>query len=182
LDWLAKPHAGDLALLAKVGVDHDTANITQLVDSARRVSGGDVAWLTHFQGDEHVFAVVSGDEDFFAQNEGDSRSLNSSYCARMVEGEIPNAISDTRRHPATQDLAAANDTIGSYVGVPVRLSTGDLYGSLCSASHDARPISPETVRLLSVLAGLIGQRLGAEGVRSAGEVLASSPAKERPGS
>ena len=95
----------------------------------------------------------------------------------MVKGEIPNAIPDARRHPATRDLAgAANDPIGSYVGVPVRLPNGDLYGSLCSASRAARPISPETVRLLSVLAGQAGQRLMAGSVRSQGEV--ESPDRE----
>jgi GAF domain-containing protein len=88
----------------------------------------------------------------------------------MVEGEIPNAIPDARRDPLTRDLARANPNIGSYVGVPVRLSTSDLYGSLCSASRAARSISPETVRLLSVLAGLVGQRLVAGNVRSVGEV------------
>ena len=117
-----------------------------------------------------MFAAISGDEDFFDQNEGDSLPLSDSYCVRMVNGEIPNAIPDARRHPTTRDLArATNGTIGSYVGVPVRLPKGDLYGSLCSASRAARPISPETVRLLSVLAGLIGQRL-AGSVRSVGEV------------
>ena len=163
MDWLAKPHAGDVALLEKLGIDHETASITQLVESARRVAGGEVAWLAHFHGDEYVFAAISGDEDFFDQNEGDSLPLSDSYCVRMVNGEIPNAIPDARRHPTTRDLArATNGTIGSYVGVPVRLPKGDLYGSLCSASRAARPISPETVRLLSVLAGLIGQRLGRE--------------------
>ena len=161
LDWLAKPHAGDVAHLERLGVDYETASITQLVDSARRVSGSEVAWLSHFKRDEHAFAVVSHDDSF---------PLSHSYCTRMVEGEIPNAIPDTGTHPATRDFAGVNDAIGSYVGVPVRLPTGDLYGSLCGASRAARAISPETVRLLTVLAGQIGQRLSAGNVRSVGEV------------
>jgi len=170
MDWLAKPHAGDIAHLEKLGIDHEKAGISQLVESAGRVSGGEVAWLSQFHGDEHVFAAISGDAGFFDQNEGDSRPLRDTYCARMVEGDIPNAIPDTRRHPLTQDLTAANPHIGSYVGVPVRLPTGGLYGSLCSASRGPRSISPETVRLLSVLADLIGQRLTAGSVRSVNEV------------
>jgi EAL domain-containing protein (putative c-di-GMP-specific phosphodiesterase class I) len=160
MGWLAKPHAGDVATLEKLGLDHETASITQLVEGARRISGGEVAWLAHFHRDEHVFAAISGDEAFFDQKEGDSVPLSDTYCARMVEGEIPNAIPDARRHPITRDLAANTyAAIGSYVGVPVRLPAGDLYGSLCSASRGPRPTAPETVRLLSVLAGAIGQRL-----------------------
>jgi GAF domain-containing protein len=171
MDWLAKPHADDVALLAKLGLDPETASMRQLVESARHVSDGEVAWLARFHGDQRVFAVISGDEDFFDQDEGDSVPLRDTYCVRMVKGEIPNAIPDARRHPATRDLrGAANDPIGSYVGVPVRLPNGDLYGSLCSVSRAARPISPETVRLFSVLAGQAGQRLMAGNVRSEGEI------------
>jgi GAF domain-containing protein len=176
MEWLAKPHAGDIAHLEKLGIDHETAGVTQLVESARRASGGEVAWLAQFQGEEEVFAAISGDVGLFDQSEGDSRPSNDSYCARMVHGEIPNAIPDTRRHPLTRHLERANPNIGSYVGVPVRLPTGGLYGSLCSASRGARPISPETVRLLSVLAGLIGRRVPAGSVRTEGEV--GSPDRE----
>jgi EAL domain-containing protein (putative c-di-GMP-specific phosphodiesterase class I) len=175
MDWLAKPHAGDLARLEKVGVDHKTANVEQLVEGARRVSDGEVAWLTHSHGDQEVFEVISGDKDFFDHKEGDSRPSSDSPCARMVEGEIPNAIPDARRHPLTKNLASANPNIASYVGVPVRLPTGGLYGSLCSASRDPRPSSPETVRLFTVLAGLIGERFVAGNVRSVGEVETSPP-------
>ena len=176
MEWLAKPHADDVAMLEKLGMDHETASITKLVESARRVSGGEVAWLAHFEGDQHVFTVISHDDDFFEENEGDSFPLSDTYCRRMVEGEIPNAIPDTRTHPATRDLAGVNDAIRSYAGVPVRLPTGDLYGSLGSASRAARSITPETVRLLSVLAGQIAQRLMTGNVRSEGEV--ESPNRE----
>jgi EAL domain-containing protein (putative c-di-GMP-specific phosphodiesterase class I) len=160
MDWLAKPHGHDVALLETLGTDHETAGITELVEIARRASGCEVAWLARFHGDRYVLATTSGDEDFFDRKEGDSLALRDSPCVRMVEGEIPNAIPDTRRHPATRDLAGpVSDAIGSYVGVPVRLPTGELYGSLCAASHAARPIPPETVRILSVLASQIGQRL-----------------------
>jgi EAL domain-containing protein (putative c-di-GMP-specific phosphodiesterase class I) len=171
MEWLAKPHAGDVARLAKLGTDVETASIPELVESARRVSDGEVAWLAHFQdGQQHELTVVSHDEERLEQADVESFPLNHAYCVRMVEGEIPNAISDTRTHPATRDIAGAGDAIGSYVGVPVRLPTGALHGSLCSASRAARQVSPETVRLLSVLAGQIGQRLSAENVRSMGEV------------
>lgn len=158
-EWLVDPHATDMAALEKAGIDHETATIEQLVESARRLSGGDVAWLAHFNDDEYVFVTIGGDQDFFS-TKGDSIPLNESYCARMVAGEIPNAIADARAHRATRGLGITADAgIGSYVGVPVRLPAGDLYGSLCAASHASRSASPETVRLLSVLAGLIGQRL-----------------------
>jgi hypothetical protein len=131
------------------------------VEAARRLSDSEVAWLGRFVEDTHVFEAIRGDRAFFNVREGDSIPLSESYCARMVSGEIPNVIADARTHPVTRRLARTSELeIGSYVGVPVRLPAGNLYGSLCSASHIARSRPPETVRLLSVLAAMVGERLG----------------------
>ena len=159
-EWLAKPHAADVAALEALGVDGEAARVAELVETARRLAGGEVAWLGHFTHGDHVFETVRGDRRFFNAQEGEGVPLATSYCARMVAGEIPNVVDDTRRHPITRELGAtAEANIGSYVGVPVRLPDGELYGSLCSASHERAAHPPETVRLLAVLATLIGQRV-----------------------
>jgi Lon protease-like protein len=57
----------------------------------------------------------------------------------MVEGELGNVVPDTAADPVTAALAATEEAqIGCYVGVPVRLSDGRVYGSLCVASRVAR--------------------------------------------
>ena len=163
LRWLESPLAGDIGALAELGVDHESADVGQLVDAARRISGGDVAWLARHTDDEPLVDEVSGDPEFFGVGADRPRLVAKAYCERMIDGEIPNAIDDARAHPATRGLRETGDIdIGAYVGVPVRMRDGRLYGSLCSVSRGARPATPETVRMMSVLAVLIAGRLAAE--------------------
>jgi len=53
--------------------------------------------------------------------------------------------------------------VGAYVGVPLRLSDGRLYGSFCCLSHEARPeLGAAEHRVMSLLARLIGDELERE--------------------
>lgn len=45
--------------------------------------------------------------------------------------------------------------VGAYVGVPLRLSDGTLYGSLCAVSHEAQPVNVRDAKVLTMLADLV---------------------------
>ncbi|MCH8477118.1 MAG: GGDEF domain-containing protein, partial [Wenzhouxiangella sp.] len=49
--------------------------------------------------------------------------------------------------------------IRSYVGVPIRLADGVLFGTLCGASSEERRVSEDSVRVLLLLAALIERQL-----------------------
>jgi GAF domain-containing protein len=86
-------------------------------------------------------------------------SLEQTYCARMLAGEMPNVVPDTRREPAVRDLAVTR-VVGSYVGVPVKLSDGRLHGTLCCASSTARAdLGSEELRFMHVLANIVAARV-----------------------
>jgi EAL domain-containing protein (putative c-di-GMP-specific phosphodiesterase class I) len=155
LAWLDSPHANDMAALEEAGIVLDGASVEHLVEGARRVTGADVAWLARVQEERFSFETVRGDDSLWRAQEGKTVELPELYCSRMIHGEIPNAITDTRENPNTRDLAASGD-ITSYVGVPVRLPDGRLYGSLSAAGRIRRRHEPETVRILALLARRIG--------------------------
>jgi len=79
----------------------------------------------------------------------------------MVAGRLPNLVKDTAADPSVSDLAITRDAdIGMYLGVPLQLSDGSLYGTLCCASHAADPsLGERHVAYMRLLARLIADHL-----------------------
>ena len=100
----------------------------------------DVAFVSEFAGDQFVFRALEGDAGSFGWREGEGFPLDESYCKRVLEGRIPNVVPDARSEGSTKDLWVTSEAnIGSYVAVPVVLSDGHPYGTLCCVSHKADP-------------------------------------------
>ncbi len=78
---------------------------------------------------------------------------------RMLGGEIPNAVPDTRAEPAISELPVTAE-FHAYVGVPVKLSDGSVHGTLCCVSRETRPgLGPDEVRFMQVLADIVAARV-----------------------
>ncbi len=100
----------------------------------------DVAFVSEFAGDRLVFRALEGDSESFGWQEGESFPLDESYCKRVLDGRVPDAVPDAGREDATRDLWVTTEAgIGSYCAVPLMLSDGRLYGTLCCVSHEPDP-------------------------------------------
>jgi EAL domain-containing protein (putative c-di-GMP-specific phosphodiesterase class I) len=79
----------------------------------------------------------------------------------MVKGELANIVPDTKADERVKDLAVTTSAgIGAYVGVPVHLWDGRLYGTLCCLSHAADPsLDERDARFMQVLAAVIGDQV-----------------------
>ena len=127
---------------------------------ARELLSMDIAWIAEFQDGKKVFRIVDGDAHSFGFYEGDALPLDRSFCQRVVQGKIPNVIGDTASEPEVCDLAVTESAgIGSYVGVPIELLDGTVYGTLCVASR--RPIDALAARDADFLRG-VARRVAAE--------------------
>lgn len=116
---------------------------------AREVLEMDVAFVSEFVGDRQVF-----------------RALEGSICKRIIEGRVPNAIPDTRSDERVRDLDVTRTAdLGSYVGFPLWLSDGSLYGTLCCASHSPDPwLRERDLRLMGDLAREAARHLERKGM------------------
>ena len=123
-----------------------------------------LATVGQFQGERYVWRYLDGDGDSFGIYVGAESALEGSYCQMVVQGRLPNLVRDARREELTRDLPATRRAgIGAYAGVPITLPDGDLYGMLCCLSQRAEPeLGMRDVRLLRILAGMIGEELGRE--------------------
>lgn len=112
--------------------------VERILALAREHLGLEVAWLSRFTGGDQILEAVEGDTTF-GISPGFSSAYDQSYCARVLTGELPSIVADARNDERTKDLAITDQLgIGAYVGVPVVLPGGEVYGMMCCLSHDAR--------------------------------------------
>jgi PAS domain S-box-containing protein/diguanylate cyclase (GGDEF)-like protein len=135
------------------------AGIGRLLDLARRQLGMPVSFLTHLDGDGHVVARVAGEQARVAIAEGDTLPLGDTHCQRMLEGRIGSTVTDLAAEAQTRDLDVAKRLgLRAYVGVPVRLRSGEIYGTLCAVDTQPHPeLSARHTELLNFLSELAAE-------------------------
>jgi GAF domain-containing protein len=120
--------------------DRTPADIEAMLRNVRETLQMDVAFVSEFSEDRLVFRTVEGDAESFGWREGESFPIDDSYCKRVLDGRIPQVVPDAKNEDATKDLRVTSEAdIGSYCAVPLLLSDGSLYGTLCCVSHEPDP-------------------------------------------
>lgn len=132
--------------------------LTQALRTARELLGLQVAWVAELREGRKIFQTVEGDGASFGIVEGESCPIDATYCDRLLRGMIPGVIPDTHAEPAARGLDEAAG-IRAYVGVPIQLSDGTLYGTICCAGHE--PDHALSTRDLTFLRG-VARRVAAE--------------------
>ncbi|NMH65525.1 sensor domain-containing phosphodiesterase [Shewanella salipaludis] len=132
---LTNAHAGD------GGITDDLQTILNVV---RLHLGMKVAFISEFTQDKRIFKYVDSADDSVSIKVGDSGPLEESYCKKIAGGELPQLIPDTSLNPISQRLAFTYElSIGAYIGVPIYLPDGELYGAFCCYKHEADPTLAE---------------------------------------
>ena len=132
----------------------DTASaqpsITAALKAAREHLGMEVAYVSEFVGNVSVFRGVDAPGREHLAAVGDEHSLDDVYCKHILEGRLPELIPDTNRELIALSLPITKAApIGAHMSVPIRLSTGQVYGMFCCLSSEADPTLTE--RDLSVM-------------------------------
>lgn len=135
--------------------------VERLLALAQTQLGMEVALISEFTEDRQVVRIVSGDAEAFGLQIGGSAQLFDTYCWSMVNGHLPRVIPDARADVRARHLEVTwEESIGSYIGVPIRFSDGRIYGTLCCFSHSANPsLRERDAEFMTILAGLIGHDL-----------------------
>ena len=120
--------------------DQAPGTIEQTLAGIRETLEMDVAFVAKFAGEKLVFRAVEGDAESFGWEEGEGFPIDESYCKRVLDGRVPQTVSNAGTEDATKGLRLTSEAeIGSYCAVPLVLSDGRLYGTLCCASHEPDP-------------------------------------------
>jgi GAF domain-containing protein len=148
------------------GLHQPPEKIESLLSLVRENLQMDVAFVSEFAGDQLVFRALEGDGRSFGWREGEGFPLDESYCKRVLEGRLPNVVPDARVEDSTKELWVTREArIGSYVAVPVVLSDGRPYGTLCCVSHKADPeLRERDLGLMEGVAREVSRQIQREGL------------------
>jgi GAF domain-containing protein len=140
-EWVSKPFGRTVFTHHAMWVNHTEIRcIEYMLRDVREALHMDVAFVSEFSEDQLVFRALEGDAESFGWREGESFPIDESYCKRVLDGRIPQVVPDAKGEDATKDLRVTTEAdIGSYCAVPLVLSDGRLYGTLCCLSHEPDP-------------------------------------------
>jgi GAF domain-containing protein len=145
--------------IGRIEAAQESDVVERALAAARDRLGMDASYVTTIDTREQTIHAIVGEADIVNTYTGVVMPVEHTFCQRMLDGEIPNVVADTRAEPAMRDLAAAQE-FGAYIGVPVRLSDGRVHGTLCCVSREPKfDIGPEDLRFMQVLAGIVAARV-----------------------
>jgi GAF domain-containing protein len=147
--------------------------IDEALAVVREVLGMDVAYLSSIDGEQQEILGVTGDGEAIEIRPGRVVPLADTYCDRMLNGRIGNLVADASEEPELDSVAGP----ASYVGVPLELHDGSVFGTLCAASGAPRPdLAERDVRFMRVLARVLAAELDRDAL---GRAFAELDRKER---
>lgn len=157
-DLMSTSNSRDPLSLAEVALN---PSVERAVAAVRDFLDMDVSFATRFDEDKQVFETVVGDAASFGLVQGAELPSDELYCRRVLAGELPRLLTDVRGNAAAALLPVTEAAdIGAFVSVPITLSDGECYGTLCAASHATQPLlADRDVQFLHVLARLIADQL-----------------------
>ena len=149
------PTLEGLAELARLSLDGSSEAIERILSLARAALDMDVAVVGAFDGD-FVVQAVDGENEWF--------DLEVGSRIPVEQGDLPTLVHDAIADARTADLPITRESgIGAYIGVPIRLWDGTLYGTLCCLSRSPEPsLNVRDVRFLRVLAEIVADQVDRE--------------------
>ncbi len=117
---------------ADADIDHAVPEVLRLM---RERLNMDVVFVSEFVDGHRVMRYVDRKDDAPALSTGDSGPLETSYCQRVVDGRMPELVTDVAKLPASVDLPKVPLRIGAHLSTPITLPDGHTYGTLCCFSR-----------------------------------------------
>src|SRR6185295_19604911 len=120
----------------------------------------DVAFVSEFRKTDRVFRHVDAREQAPIKA-GDTLGLEHGYCQRVVDGRLPQLMADTARNVAAMALPeTAAVPIGAHLSVPIKLSDGRVFGTLCCFSFAPDPtLGDRDLKMVHVFAELLADQI-----------------------
>jgi PAS domain S-box-containing protein len=157
---LARARQGHAAAPAREGAPVPS-QIDALLELVRRQLGTPISFLTRIEDETYVLERIAGERERFGLEEGTEMPFDGSHCARMLDGRIGSAVADLSELEETRDLAVTREFgLRAYAGVPVRLRSGEVFGTLCVVDTVPHPeLSDRQVDLLGFVSELAGEAI-----------------------
>ena len=153
--------AAKLVKLSEVSSERTPDTVDWVLAAAKEELGMEVAFVSEFAEQRMIFRKLVGEAESFGWQEGESVSLDDTFCQLLIQGCLPSVIPDATGDERVKTLNVTSEArIGSYVGVPIELSDGHRYGTLCALSHSPDPsLNERDAQFMRVLAHLVAEHI-----------------------
>ena len=139
-------------------IDGSVGEVLKLIRERMRM---DVVFVSEFSEGRRVFQVVDQAPGGHAVAPGDSDPLEETWCQRIVDGRLPELVLDGPAAVADGRAPQTGTPVGTYVGAPIVLEGGEVYGTLCCFSYGKNPsVTQQDARTLRYTAQLTAQKIG----------------------
>ncbi|TMP73379.1 hypothetical protein CWB76_00030 [Pseudoalteromonas sp. S1609] len=141
------------------------AKLADLLALVRKHLDMDVAFISEFINDERVFKVVDNPSENQIVKVGNADPIKETYCQKITDDKLSPIITNTYANPITKAMPVTEKLgIGAYIGVPINLSNGKLYGTFCCyKSHHDESLNDRDLSFLNIISeiatGLIEKNL-----------------------
>ncbi|MTV25317.1 EAL domain-containing protein [Nitriliruptoraceae bacterium ZYF776] len=138
-----------------------TAHLLTLVRERLRL---EVAFIGRFVDGERRYREVATAPGVAGPQAGTGGMLEATYCVRIADGRLPAYTRDATRNAELRALPVTSQLgIRSYLGVPIVLPDGELYGTLCAYGTDPSSVpDPRDVDVLRFVARVLAHDLALE--------------------
>jgi EAL domain-containing protein (putative c-di-GMP-specific phosphodiesterase class I) len=138
--------------------------VQRALRAVREHLGLQVAYASQFIGDRAVYHSVDAPGLEHLLQPGDSRPLDEVYCRDILDGRLPQLMTDTSRYPlAVAKPITAAVPIGAHVSVPLTLPNGEVYGMFCCLGPVADDtLSVRDLEMMRVFADLAAFEIDAD--------------------
>lgn len=138
-------------------------SVPDMLHAVREHLKMEVAFVSEFVRGQRIFRHV---DSTWAKNPvrvGEGNPLEESYCARVVDGRMPELMNNAQTNPCAAELPATFAIpVGAHLSVPITMSDGSVYGTFCcfsrSADHSLNQRDLSLMRMFAELAGKMIER------------------------
>lgn len=144
-------------------------SIQAALTALRKHLNMEIGFVSEFFDGWRTIRFVDAEADQVAVNPGDSLLLRDGYCQMIVNGALPELIPDMSAELGAMSIGFTSSLpVGSHVGVPIRLPSGQLYGTLCCFRRTPEPsLGIRDLNVVRVIADIIGSQLARSASMSA---------------
>lgn len=118
--------------------------------------------VSRYDGSDQVYLHVA--DSGYGHEPGHTVPWEDTFCMRMASGDAPQIAPDAMSEEVFAKARLALDfPVGAYVGIPLRWSDGELFGTLCGIDPERKPESlGSQAPLLTLLGAMLSSVLQAD--------------------
>lgn len=137
------------------------ASLQRSLQAIRTHLDMDVAFISEITGGRRYFRQIDARAGIDLLQPGGSDPVEDSYCQRVLDGRLPELMTDACANAEALTLAATRALpVGAHLSVPIRLADGQVYGTFCCFSHAPDPsLTHRDLAMMRVFADLVAEQI-----------------------